>query len=464
MSGARLAPAATRSGRRHLAGATDARFHAGLKEEAVAFGEDQAPVLGRFRAAALGAEVSAERPAMNPVTLPSATTLRSVYRDGLLGDVIPFWLRCGLDPQHGGILTALGEDGSVVDTDKSIWMQGRAAWTFATLYRTIERRPEWLAASKHCLDFLAAHGSGPGGKLYFSVTRDGRPLRMRRYVFSESFAAIGHAAYAAAAGSDSAATAAVRFFDTYLRHSFTPGVMPPKIDPAVRPSRGLAERMIAIATAQELRATLGDVAVRGTMCTEWVDRCIDEIERDFFKAELGALLEVVDLRGNIIDHFDGRTLNPGHALECAWFILREAKERGGDCRLLRLGLAILDGMWARGWDPEFGGMLYFTDLRGLPVQEYWAEMKFWWPHNEAIIATLLAWSLTAEPKYARWHARVHEWAYRVFADPVHGEWFGYAHRDGRISSRLKGSLWKGPFHLPRMQWFCSELLTGCVAS
>jgi N-acylglucosamine 2-epimerase len=46
----------------------------------------------------------------------------------------------------------------------------------------------------------------------------------------------------------------------------------------------------------------------------------------------------------------------------------------------------------------------------------------------------------------------------VFADPVHGEWFGYAHRDGRISTRLKGNLWKGPFHLPRMQWYCAGLV------
>ena len=44
-----------------------------------------------------------------------------------------------------------------------------------------------------------------------------------------------------------------------------------------------------------------------------------------------------------------------------------------------------------------------------------------------------------------------DWAYRHFPDPEHGEWYGYLHRDGRISVRLKGNLWKGPFHLPRMQ-------------
>ncbi|MBL9204453.1 MAG: AGE family epimerase/isomerase, partial [Opitutaceae bacterium] len=173
---------------------------------------------------------------------------------------------------------------------------------------------------------------------------------------------------------------------------------------------------------------------------------------------------VVAPDGAVIDHFDGRTLNPGHALECAWFILHEAKHRQHDHRLLRLGLGILDCMWARGWDQEFGGLLYFTDLQGKPVQEYWAEMKFWWPHNEAEIACLLAYQMTGDAKYAAWHTLVHDWSHRVFADPVHGEWFGYAHRDGRISTRLKGNLWKGPFHLPRMLWYCGRLTEELLAA
>ncbi|MEO6875831.1 MAG: AGE family epimerase/isomerase [Opitutaceae bacterium] len=386
------------------------------------------------------------------------TKLRATYSDGLLQSTIPFWLRHGLDREHGGLLTGLGEDGTVIDTDKPVWLLGRAAWTFATLCNTVEKNPEWLAASKHCLDFIRAHCRGPEGKLYFTVTREGRPLRMRRYVYSECFAAIGSAAYAKASGDPRAAQEALQYFATYLHHSFTAGVMAAKTDPQTRPMKGVAPHMIAIATAQEVRALLGDLSVQGATCTQWIDRSLAEIERDFFKPDLPALLEVVGPHGEILDHFDGRTLNPGHALECAWFILHEAKYRGRDPRLLKLGLAILDCMWARGWDQEFGGLLYFTDLRGLPVQEYWAEMKFWWPHNEAEIATLLAFQLTRDPKYAAWHTLVHDWSHRVFADPVHGEWFGYAQRDGRISTRLKGNTWKGPFHLPRMQWYCGRLI------
>ncbi|MCA9241184.1 MAG: AGE family epimerase/isomerase, partial [Planctomycetales bacterium] len=88
----------------------------------------------------------------------------------------------------------------------------------------------------------------------------------------------------------------------------------------------------------------------------------------------------------------------------------------------------------------------------------WHDMKFWWPHNETIIATLTAYLLTGDEKYAKWHEQVHNWSYRYFPDPQHGEWFGYLHRDGRLSVRLKGNLWKGPFHLPRMLLTCWNLL------
>lgn len=390
-------------------------------------------------------------------------TLRDTYHRGLLESTIPFWLKHGLDRECGGLLSGLGEDGSVIDTDKAVWLQGRAAWTFATLYNTVEPRPEWLAASKHCLDFIRTHCRGTGGKLYFTVTREGRPLRMRRYVYSECFATIGSAAYAKATGDARAAAESAEYFTNYLHHSFTPGVMPPKTDPATRPMQGVAPHMIAIATAQEVRALLGDITVKGATCSQWIDRSIAAIERDFYKPDVGALMEITGAGGAILDHFDGRTLNPGHAIECAWFILHEAKVRNRDPRMLKLGLGILDCMWGRGWDPEHGGLLYFVDLHGKPIQEYWAEMKFWWPQNEAEIATLLAFQLTGDPKYAAWHGMVHEWSHRVFADPVHGEWFGYAHRDGRISTRLKGNTWKGPFHLPRMQWYCGKLVDELLA-
>ena len=384
----------------------------------------------------------------------SRAQLSALYRDTLLGDVIPFWLRHGLDREHGGIFTALDRDGSLLDTDKSVWFQGRAAWMFATLFNTVERRAEWLDAARSCVEFSRRHCHSAEEKMWFTVTREGAPLRMRRYCFSESFAAISYAAFAKAAGDARAAEDAEKTFAAYLRFSFTPGAMLPKYEPA-RPMKGIGALLIGISTEQELRANLGDVCVSGRTCGEWIDAFVAEIERDFLKPEHEALMEVVAPDGAVLDHLDGRLLNPGHAIECAWFILREGALRQ-DSRLIGLGTQILDWMWARGWDDEFGGLFYFRDLRGLPVQEYWHDMKFWWPHCEAILATLLAWQLTGEGKYALWHALVHDWSFAHFPDREHGEWFGWLHRDGSLSQRAKGNMFKGPFHLPRMLWYAAS--------
>lgn len=383
--------------------------------------------------------------------------LRSLYHATLVEDVMPFWLRHGMDRQHDGILTCLDRDGSLIDTDKSLWFQGRAGWMFATLFNTVEKRRDYLDAAGSCIHFLDKHGYATDGKLFFTVTREGRPLRMRRYVFSEAFAAIAHAAYARATGDEHYRELALKDFAFYMKHSFEPGVMTPKVNQETRPMIGLGPLMIGIVTAQELRASLGHFEHGGRSATEWIDRFIFEVQRLFWKPDLNVLMETVAPDGSIIEHADGRLLNPGHAIECAWFILHEGRLRG-EKSYIQLGLRILDAMWARGWDRDHGGLLYFRDLHERPVLEYWQDMKFWWPHCEGIIATALAYEITQDPKYADWHAAVHDWSFQHFPDSEHGEWFGWLHRDGRVSQPAKGSLFKGPFHLPRALLYVSELL------
>lgn len=379
------------------------------------------------------------------------------YRDRLADEIMPFWLRHGLDREHGGMITALGRSGEILDTDKSVWFQGRAGWMFATMFNTTPGAPrEWLDAALSCATFLRDRCYGPDGKMWFTVTRDGRPLRMRRYVFSESFAAIAFAAVHRATGEADWKTRSVAAFETYLRHSFTPGVMPPKHEPT-RPARGIGPLMIGIVTAQELRENLGDIVVAGETCSAHIARMIGDIEKYFVKRDIGAVMETVAPDGSLIDHFDGRLLNPGHAIEASWFILHEAR-RTGNAAWKELGLAMLDMMWERGRDKKHGGLLYFTDVSGKPIQEYWHFMKFWWPHNEAVIATLLAYVMTGDPKYAAMHREIHDWSYAHFPDPENGEWFGYLDRAGNVTTELKGNMWKGPFHMPRMKWYCRNLL------
>jgi N-acylglucosamine 2-epimerase len=379
--------------------------------------------------------------------------LFTTYRGGLLNDTLPFWIPRAVDREAGGYLTALDQDGSVLQTDKPVWVQGRLAWLLATLYNTVERREEWLEFSKHGIDFLNRHCFDADGRMFYSVTRDGRPLRKRRYLFSETFATIALSAYGTAAKDGQAVRQALDLFKLTLRYHTEPGLLEPKMIPATRPMKGLAMPMILLATAQELRKAIAD-----PLCDRVIDESIREIERDFVKPELRCVLETVGPNGEFYDTFEGRNVCPGHSIEAGWFILEEARRRGNDPRLIEIGTRIIDWSLPLGWDERYGGLYYFRDARGLPSSEYPHDMKLWWPHNEAIIATLLAYHLTGDARYERWHGMVHEWAHAHFPDRLHGEWFGYLHRDGTVSTRLKGNMWKGPFHLPRMQWYCSRLI------
>lgn len=384
------------------------------------------------------------------------TQLREQYRAALLDDVVPFWMRHSVDRECGGFFTCLDRTGQVYGTDKPVWIMGRATWLYATLYRTVEPRPDWLALARHGYEFLTRYCFDPRGKMYFLVTRDGRPLRMRRYYFSEVFGVLALTALAQATGDDLIRRRAVGLFQTLVKALRTPGIIEPKIDPRTRPLKALSPLMCLLNVADTLRQ-LDDAPAYERL----IDECAEEIFRDFVKDEDGSVLETVGPRGERLDEPDGRTMNPGHAIECAWFILDVARRRGDEA-LAQRALRIVDYALERGWDRTYGGLLYFVDVAGRPPTQLEHDLKLWWPHCEALVAVLMAWRMTGAERYARWFERLHDYTFAHFPDPEYGEWYGYLHRDGTVSTPLKGNQWKGPFHIPRALLYCERLLAEAI--
>ena len=372
------------------------------------------------------------------------------YRDDLVNNIMPFWLKNGLDRMNGGVYTCVDRDGSLIDSTKSVWFQGRFAFVCSFAYNTIEKNPEWLAAAKSTIDFIEAHCFDKDGRMYFEVMSDGTPLRKRRYVFSESFAAIAMAEYAKASGDNSYAEKALKLFKDIRHFVATPGYMEPKYLDALQ-AKGHSLVMILINTASRIRNVISDPVL---------DLQINESRaslKDFMKPEFNALLEMVGPNGEFIDTINGRLINPGHCIETAWFLLEEAKNRGWDKEITAQALQILDWSWEWGWDKQYGGIINFRDCRNLPPQDYSQDMKFWWPQTEAIIATLYAYEATGDDKYLIWHKQISEWTYAHFPDEEFGEWYGYLHRDGTVAQPAKGNIFKGPFHIPRMMIKSYEL-------
>ena len=379
---------------------------------------------------------------------------------------IRFWLKNGMDPVHGGVYTCLDREGKVFSTDKSVWMQGRCAWTFAYLCHVYGVKEEWLEASKSCLDFMEKYciNRQAGGRMYFTVTGDGKPLRQRRYCFSEGFYAIANAEYYGVTGEKECLERARRAYDLIwnLNQGLIddPTGMGPKTIPETRSGRALANPMIYLNITSVLRRVDPE---QEALYNERAQKCVDEIFQYHYKPELGCTLESVDLDGAPrLDVTEGRVVNPGHDIECSWFLMEDAN-RKGDKKQHEIAMKIFDQAINAGWDYEYGGLLYFIDCLGRPPEAYEHDMKLWWPHDETMIASLMIFRDTGDEKYLTWFERTMDYCKEHFSDPEFGDWYGYLRRDGKPTMPACKGTFKGPFHLPRMLIMCDQMLDQILA-
>ena len=366
------------------------------------------------------------------------------YTEALKKDILPFWLDHAMDWEHGGIFTCLDEQGSLYGFEKSVWFQGRALWTFSKAYNLIEHNPEYLKAAKSIYGFLGKC-SDTDGRMYFTVTADGKGIQKRRYYFSETFAAIGCAEYYRASGDVQALLDAREYFD--IAYECFTGVRPtePKFNKETFGLKGLSPVMIMLSTAQTMRAVDAEQRERYAKIAK---DCLDEILHGGFLTEK-ALLENVSVDGLPVDSPTGRIVNPGHSMEAAWFIMLEGILTNNQ-EAIEAGKKIIDFTLPLGWDEKHGGIIAFTDASGKPpVQLEW-DMKLWWPQCETMIAFRLAYLLFKEEKYLKLYTEIKDYCKKYFIDQKHGEWYGYLHYDNTVANVAKGNIFKGPFHIPRL--------------
>ena len=376
------------------------------------------------------------------------------FKKDLVSNILPFWLKC-IDYENGGIFTCADREGNIYGTDKSVWFQGRALWSFSKAYNLIDQNPEYLKACRAIYDFLPKC-TDTDGRMFFTVTADGRELQKRRYYFSETFAAIGCAQFYKATGDMAVLESAEKYFDIAYKCFRGEIKNQPKINPANNPCKALSPVMIMLSTAQEMRSLDGKYDKYNPI----VQECLNEILHGGFLKD-NALFESVSTSGEFVDTPNGRIVNPGHSLEAAWFVMSEGLLSGND-EAISLAKKIIDITLPLGIDPQHGGIIAFTDVSGKPpVQLEW-DMKLWWPQCEAMIALRMAYDIFGEDKYLDAYNSLKKLCEEYFVDAQCGEWYGYLHYDNTPSTTLKGNIFKGPFHIPRFYMIMSAMDDGDV--
>ena len=383
--------------------------------------------------------------------------LANRYKTELLDSVLPFWLNKSIDKEYGGYFSCLDRDGSVYDTDKFIWLQGREVWLFSMLCNKLGKKQEWLDAAIQGAEFLKKYGHNGDYDFYFSLTREGKPLVEPYNIFSNTFACMAFAQLAKATGSEEYAEISRRIFKRILERRGNPKGKWSKAVPGMRPMKDFALPMIICNMALEVEDIINDPQ----QLKKTIDECLHEVLDVFYQPDLGCMLEnVSSLDNSRLDCFEGREINPGHNLEALWFMMNLGIRRN-DKALINKCVEISLSVIERGWDKEYGGIFYFLDSKGAPQQKLEWDQKLWWVHIESAIAMIKGYQLTGNKKCLEWFEKLDEYMWSRFKDPLHPEWFGYLNRRGEMLLPLKGGKWKGCFHVPRGLFEIWQILEKC---
>ena len=375
---------------------------------------------------------------------------RNRYRDQieheLFERVLPFWEQYSPDEVHGGYFNNLDRDGSVYDTTKHIWLLARQVWMFSKLYTHVAPNQAWLALASSGMSFLHEHAVHSGGQVYFTLTRDGRPIYQQRKIFTECFYALALAEYGRASEQDQLVREAHSIVELIWSWAYD-------WSKVGRPELAGAAPMQMLAVPMMLLNLLDEVMPEQD-CDAEINDCYRRIKLHVHDDKV---YEHVALDGSLLPGPTGRLLNPGHAIEAGWFLQHLGLRLKND-QMQQLARQMIRSSHTLGWDDQFGGLYYFLDADGYsPVQLEWS-MKLWWPHCEALYAHLLNCAFTGSSQDLDNFEAVYHYIVNHFVDKEHPEWFGYLDRQGQVTHYFKGGPYKGCFHVPRALWLCWQLL------
>ncbi len=391
---------------------------------------------------------------LSKVPLERLTQLEQQYREALLDDVTPWWERHSLDRECGGYYSCLERDGRPWSTEKYMWMTGREIWMFSHLYNHCRQNPDWLDTARLGADFLLKHAFLPDGKMHFRLGRDGRPMSKVLSIYTEVFGAIALAELSRAAEDEELWAKAMAMYDFLIPRFGRPSDTALLGYPINAEFHLHAHDMCRMTVAWVFNEIRPDKRFDDDLRLS-----VESIIGRHWKPEHNALLENVAMNGDpLLDLPEGRLFLPGHAIESAWMVMEVARKHDNQ-EVTQTAIDIVLASLEHGWDQQYGGLKYITNIDWTPTHELGANLKLWWPHCETLYALLLGWSLTGREDLWRWYEKVHEYVFDHFPDPEFGEWFGYLDRDGKPVWTAKANGWKGFFHLPRVLLRCHTLLT-----
>ncbi len=421
---------------------------------------------------------------MSGLSVSERRRLGTAYRTHLERDVLPFWLSGPYDASRGGVFTCLeNESGRRVSDDKFVWSQGRFAWLMAHAARLVDRgvlhgdRDLYLGAAITTSAFLVDHAFLENGSCAYLLTGDGTTKEFREgeghdiSFFADCFVALGLAETARATRDTVLLDRALTLYDD-VRSRLSQGTF--RMEPYPLPSgyRSHSVPMIMLNVSQELERAardLGDPRHERLARDGLAD--MDTILGTFVRADR-SVQEVVATDGP--ERLLTRHRTPGHAIESMWFVIEQAL-RHDRPDAVSVAAEVMKASIRIGWDEAHGGLLRFVGPDGRPpegpadgpferlILDTW-DSKIWWPHSEALYATLLASIIADDDELRAMHDRFYRYVTTTFPNPDRsvGEWIQIRDRIGRPMDKVVGLPVKDPYHVIRNLMLLVELCEGGI--
>lgn len=419
---------------------------------------------------------------MGPVDSAYTDSLLSFYRRHTEKVILPFWERA-LDYKNGGVYTCFSNQGDrLISKDKYSWSQGRFLWLWSKIVPMIADK------RLHCesgvsLDhlyktvrFLEDNVFLENGNCVFLLSETGEKKEsiagegFDTSIYADCFIAMGLAAYAGL-------TKDLRRFETAfeLYKNITKRIDKRSFRsepyPIPQGYRAHSVPMILLNVAGEL--TDVSESFMHSASGELHQDCLvymKDIMENFCQPDQ-SVAEFISEGPSNKDTLLLRHRNPGHTVESMGFVMKAAQKTGHSGYIQRAEQVIKKAVES-GWDLDFDGLFRFVDREGgcpkgdrihssyeKMISDTW-DMKLWWPHSEALYATLLSFKLTENGMMLELQKKIHDYVFKIFPNPDKktGEWIQIRDREAKPLDKVAALPVKDPFHILRSLILIQDLL------
>lgn len=378
----------------------------------------------------------------------------------LKGNILGFWMKHTLDEAHGGFVGEIDSQLNVVaGAEKSLVLNARILWTFASAYR-LYGTDEYLAMAERAYDYLLQYFTDKEyGGFYWMVDAKGEASQPKKQVYGQAFAIYALSEFHHATGRKDALDQAVELFHLIEKYGYDPLY------------KGYIEALSQEwQMTDDLTLSTKDMNEKKSMNThlhvlEGYTGLYRVWKSDELKGKLAELIEtmldhIIDDEGKhfhlFLDeewHVKSERISYGHDIEGSWLLVEAAEVLGDEAllqRVRKVAVSMAEATLAEGI-AEDGGIWNEADSKGLIERS-----RDWWPQAEAIVGFYNAYQMTGDARFLEAASNSWTFTHNYIVDHKLGEWYwGVDETLQPLVHEPKVSAWKCPYHNSRA---CFEMI------